>query len=588
MGGPAITPPPGTPAPDDVTPQLGPASLGSDTPMGRFRAVLNTLSGGGIPAIQERQAADFAKRQQDAQVAFNRMRDATTYSTHARNSVGPGAPFGINVLSGKPATAEDVQGWHNDVTTGRVAAMKNLPKDAKPIAQKLFEVVHHITGHKGQDGPAGLPAPGDFGGETARPSAIPAPPQSAGAAAASGPAVPPPPGQAVPPMMQDTSLAAPENTRAMGVQNTLAQQKQAEQEKQGVEIAGIGPKTQATTAADLERIRTIMQLPEEQRLPAMMSMGVISPALMHPVEKIVPNDPNDPSKGNHYESHIPLADMMGGVRPAAPLSSGWAGTQKSGSSQYNADTGVTTTTSTQRKVLGGGTAKPSGRPATIPAPPSGGGTSSASPGGAPSGGRLSAMADDWEQNGIAPSAKDKPQVEAFMRKQGRIPPAVLTGPAQTVMMKTQPVLDQVNGLLKHIDDLKLGDNNTRGYLFLPRLNYATGGASEEGSLGKDIAGLSLGSVVEAASALQGSSRSIQALKIALDHTPNAWIDSPKLMKDKLQTIRARLQDIMDEANKYGRKNLPAGNVAARPGVLPPPPTGAPRTAEEYLKSIHVQ
>lgn len=161
---------------------------------------------------------------------------------------------------------------------------------------------------------------------------------------------------------------------------------------------------------------------------------------------------------------------------------------------------------------------------------------------------------------------------------------VLSPPAEKVIYTTTPVIQQVDRLLADIDRLKLGDNNTSGYLFTSRLKYKFGKASPEGSLGADIAGLSLGSVVEAASALQGSSRSIQALKKALEHAPNPWVDSPKLIKEKLNTIRERLNDVIDDANKLGRKrqvstagpNVPANMKG------PAQTKTADQEAEEYL------
>src|SRR5262249_45642381 len=91
--------------------------------------------------------------------------------------------------------------------------------------------------------------------------------------------------------------------------------------------------------------------------------------------------------------------------------------------------------------------------------------------------------------------------------------AQLSAAGQNSVATMQPVLDQANKLLAHIDDLKLGNNNTSGYLLKQRILYGLGQAPSDASdLGNDIAGLSLGSVVEAASALKGSSRSLPALQ----------------------------------------------------------------------------
>lgn len=125
--------------------------------------------------------------------------------------------------------------------------------------------------------------------------------------------------------------------------------------------------------------------------------------------------------------------------------------------------------------------------------------------------------------------------------------------AENTISATQPILDQANKMIGDIERLGLQKNNTPFYLAPARSKYALGMASPEGTLGSDIAGLSLGSVVEAASALKGSSRAIQALQIAMQHTPNAWTDSPMQIHQKLTTIRDRLEDIVNYAKQYGTK-----------------------------------
>lgn len=126
--------------------------------------------------------------------------------------------------------------------------------------------------------------------------------------------------------------------------------------------------------------------------------------------------------------------------------------------------------------------------------------------------------------------------------------------AQTTISSTVPILNQANKMISDIENLGLQKNNTPFYLAPARAKYALGMASPEATLGQDIAGLSLGSVVEAASALKGSSRAIQALQIAMQHTPNPWTDSPMQLHQKLTTIKERLQDIVDLAKQYGTKS----------------------------------
>lgn len=149
---------------------------------------------------------------------------------------------------------------------------------------------------------------------------------------------------------------------------------------------------------------------------------------------------------------------------------------------------------------------------------------------------------------------------------GYNPQAQLSTAGAKTVSSLGSVLDLTNKLRKHIEDLRLTKNNQRFYLALNRIDYATGKASPVGSLGKDIAGLSLGSVREAAAVLQGSSRAMAALQRALEHTPNAWTDSPALLYDKLNNIADSLDIMIEEAQKYQTKSgIPNLNIAA-PGA----------------------
>lgn len=136
-----------------------------------------------------------------------------------------------------------------------------------------------------------------------------------------------------------------------------------------------------------------------------------------------------------------------------------------------------------------------------------------------------------------------------------------------VVTTTEPVLKQVDHLISKIDELGIRGNNTPGYLFKDRVKYGLGMASPEGSLGSEIANLQLGDIVEAASALNGSSKSLVALKLALKHTPTVAIDSPMLMREKLATIKSRLQDLVDEARTGAFK--PSGQPASSAAPKPP-------------------
>jgi len=114
-----------------------------------------------------------------------------------------------------------------------------------------------------------------------------------------------------------------------------------------------------------------------------------------------------------------------------------------------------------------------------------------------------------------------------------------------------------------------------GQLLLPRLGYALGfGADIGGFLGS----LSLDQVISAGSILRtsGGVRAVQALNLALVHTPDAWKDSGKLMYDKLGSISDRLRTIVQVARDEGKRlpglprpetPLPIGKTGPTPGMI---------------------
>lgn len=138
----------------------------------------------------------------------------------------------------------------------------------------------------------------------------------------------------------------------------------------------------------------------------------------------------------------------------------------------------------------------------------------------------------------------------------------LSPTAQNNLMKIAPTLDQTSRLLKLVDMAspkdasgKVAYSNQPLALLWPRIQYAAGrGQLPKELLESHLGDFSLGSVVEAAAALQGSSRSVTALKIALEHTPNPYVDSPLQIHNKLRDIRNRLVDVVNETKKYGTKS----------------------------------
>ena len=134
--------------------------------------------------------------------------------------------------------------------------------------------------------------------------------------------------------------------------------------------------------------------------------------------------------------------------------------------------------------------------------------------------------------------------------------------AQQTVVQTQDRLSQVNALMAKLEPLK--DNNQAGYLASDRLGYSMGFGGENGELAAEISNIELQRVVNASTILKGSSRAWAALSAAMIHTPNAWVDSPKLMYQKLQTIQSNLQDMQNDAVRYGQKGQRAGEFPTTP------------------------
>jgi hypothetical protein len=454
-------------------------------------------------------------------------------------------------------------------------------KEAKSVIGKLTQLTDKLIHHRAGGQP---PQSGQGEGQPSS-SGMPQPPQAAASAGQSGA----PTGSGMPPPPNDGVMSSPEYTHAK-YQQSQADAAEAQKldlyKKEGqsdADIKNAAPGAPEQMAKSLGNIKGAdgkpMFSPEEvKKIVEEKTAGAAGRPHMHPVTVPDPNDPTGVRQIPAMQEMTPPYNVFapGSDEPIASpgkLLPGMLPTVTTSSSKYDADQGITTTSRTTQKVV------PKAKNG-LPAPPaskaSGGGSSTAKPSG--SGGRVAAMADDWEQDGVVPSAKDKPAVEKFMKDNGKFPPVSLIPAAQSTIVSAAPVMDQISGLLKDIDDLKLGDNNKSGYLLASRAAYALGHASPEGSLGKDIAGLSLGSVVEAASTLKGASRSVLALKKALEHTPNPWVDSPKLMKEKLETIKSRLKDVMDDAYKYGKK----GAAANYTPNMPKPPQTADEEAAAYL------
>lgn len=158
-------------------------------------------------------------------------------------------------------------------------------------------------------------------------------------------------------------------------------------------------------------------------------------------------------------------------------------------------------------------------------------------------------------------------------KRGFNPNAPLTAAAGRDVASAQAQLDINKPLIAEIDRLGLARNNTNGYLAWSRLKYGAG-KDTPGGLGSNIANLQLTGITSAAAAMKGASRAWRALDLALQHTPNVWVDSPMLIRNKLMNINARLQDVIDEQKMYGTKSglpNPPDNQLPPDRIQVPPP-----------------
>ena len=164
-------------------------------------------------------------------------------------------------------------------------------------------------------------------------------------------------------------------------------------------------------------------------------------------------------------------------------------------------------------------------------------------------------------------------------------PSAISPKAAEMISTAEGVLDQVKRLKEQIQAKGLAGDNTPGKLFFDRAKYALGMSSDDDTAGM-LADLNLASVIGAARVLKGSSRAYQIFNKAMEHTPNTWKDSPKLIYDKLDRIQANLEEGINEAKKYGNKQ----GVVQQPSTAAPgkvPSVGGTFNGERVLKVTRI-
>jgi hypothetical protein len=463
---------------------------GSGSGMDKFKSMLSRLTGGGTPMIDKSLEEAHQKRVAEADLHLKNYQALSKILTQGKD---PQTGEALHDAQGGLTPAGQKLEMQRQAAFQEYGKAAGVNKESKSVVQKIGQVADHLVHHRKIDA-QGQPQQGG----------MPAPP------AAGGMPQPPAPSSDDP----RTMLEMGQHRQAQEDLDAASKRKIAEGEKD--------PKTIYDSL-----IKIPGMTPEEARkIVSGKVAGAAGRVKPHPVTYADPNDPTRRLFGVQDLTTGQVFDQSGEpVENASQIQPSMLPSTHVGQYTYTDDSGnvhQVPTVSTTGKDIPGGKGK------------------GAAAGSAPSAGRLAAPRGSSATGGGG-------------RVIGTKDTGVLSGPAQNVLMKTQPVLDQVDRLLGDIDRLKLANNNDRMYLTGAYLAYRTGKASPEGSLANDIAGLSLGSVVEAASALQGSSRSIQALQKAIVHTPDPRVDSPALIREKLKTIKERLEDIVKDANTYGRK-----------------------------------
>jgi hypothetical protein len=155
------------------------------------------------------------------------------------------------------------------------------------------------------------------------------------------------------------------------------------------------------------------------------------------------------------------------------------------------------------------------------------------------------------------------------------PPIALKPQFQTMVAQIDPVLERIAAIKQQLDPIK--EINTSAYFLPQRIQYSLG--RDAGTAGL-IADLSLSSIQQAAGLLKGSSRAYQIFRKAMDHTPNTWVDSPKMIYNKLNKIETYLRNTKAAAFTEGAIS---GVSGAQPTQLPAPATTLPYPPSPWSK-----
>lgn len=427
----------------DTTTVKGP---GSGSGMDRVKSLLNRLTGGGMTEVQKQLDVSQQQRLADAQLHQKNYNDLSQVITldadkDIHDADGNLTPKG-QLLEMQRRTAFDA--WQK-------AAGVN--KESKSVIQKMGEVTDHIVHHRQAD--KGMPVPPQVGspanGAASPPGAgggMPAPPSSSGPSGSTAAA--------------PTAAAAPLNPQAvLGQQMASIEQRRAIERAKGLDVAKAEVEGEQPKRFKQGLVDAGFSEEEATRMTRAKFLGVAGRPKMSKVSYTDPSDPTRTLFGlqdeNPYSPGFGSVIDTSGNEVANPGKIVPAMLPSQATTTYNADTGVTAHSvhkvapSTTGVKGAGSTATPSKSAVpsatSVRTPPTTGSGSSLP---ATPGGRIPAMAQDWHDNGVAPAAKDKPQVQKYM-SENNIEPGVKPTPKEIGLRddikKVEPMVDRLEGFL---------------------------------------------------------------------------------------------------------------------------------------------
>lgn len=173
--------------------------------------------------------------------------------------------------------------------------------------------------------------------------------------------------------------------------------------------------------------------------------------------------------------------------------------------------------------------------------------------------RASNQLTDAQLKQIYPGQKNSAAMGRVMLRAGVLSAGgnlntALSNSAQQNMVTAKSAMDNVNQLMKMIEDNHLQNNSSQldPQKWLDVMKYKSGMPGSS-AYSQSFAGFSLGAIKEAAAIMKGSSRAWAGLSKALEHTPNIFY-TPAGNYQRLKEIKTALQQTIDETQNFGSKS----------------------------------